>query len=153
MVMQTTVSDPRVWGRWREAKRLGVLATFEDSVTGTRIKEFCQDLSRRLGQHCQIVEHVWLFSMFRLRELQEIAAEEAAAADLIVMAVHDAESLPDEVKTWMDLWLRPETTRKAVLVVLLDSAPGGAPRPIEEYLEDRARQGGLEFLAESRAAS
>jgi hypothetical protein len=151
--MQTTLSNPRTWGRWKEAKRLALLAAFEDSATGTRIKEFRQDLSRQLGQHCQIVEHVWLFSMFRLRELQDIAAEEAAAADLVVMAAHDTESLPDEVKSWVDLWLRPGATRKAVLVALLDSGPGEARGPIEGYLEEVARRGGMEFLVESRAAS
>jgi len=129
------------------------LATFEDSATGTRIKEFCQDLSRRLGQHCQIVEHVWPFSMLRLRELREIAAEEAATVDLIVMAVHNAESLPDEVKGWMDLWSRPSAIRKPVLLVLLDSVLEEAPGPIEIYLQDLANRGGMEFLAESRAES
>jgi hypothetical protein len=93
-----------MWQRWREAKRLALLATFEDSATGMRVKEFCQDLSRSLGQECQIIEHVWLFSTLRLRELQEIAAEEASTSDLVIISVHQAKSLPDEVKSWIDLW-------------------------------------------------
>ena len=48
--MNTTVTDPHVWQRWKDAKRLVLLATFADSVTGTRVKEFCQGLSRDLGQ-------------------------------------------------------------------------------------------------------
>ncbi len=151
--MQTTVSDPRLWGRWKEAKRVALLATFADSATGTRIKEFRQDLARRLGEHCQIIEHVWLFSMFRLPELREIAAEEAAASDLVVMAVHDSENLPDEVKTWMDLWLQPGPARNAVLLVLLDSASEGTPGAVERYLRDAATRSGRDFLAESRSAS
>ena len=74
--MITRVNGPQVWQRWKEAKRLALLAIFEDSVTGMRVKEFCQGLSRNLGEQCQIVEHVWLFNTLRLRELQEIAAEE-----------------------------------------------------------------------------
>jgi hypothetical protein len=149
--MHMTVSDPRVWQRWDGSKRLALVAAFEDSATGTRVKQFCQELSRRLGPHCQIIEHVWLLSTLRFRELQEIAAEEASAADLIIISFHDAESLPDEVKGWMDLWLRQRGTRKAVLLALLDPAYEEAPGAIEEYLEAAATRGGMEFLVESRA--
>ena len=112
--------SPQVWQRWKAAKQLALLATFEDSVTGMRVKEFCQGLSRNLGQQCQIIEHVWLFSTFRLRELQEIAAEEASASDLVIISVHQAEGLPDEVKSWIDLWLSNKGARPAVLLALLE---------------------------------
>ena len=148
--MNTTVTDLRVWQRWKEAKRLAILATFEDSLTGMRVKEFCRDLSRNLGQQCQIVEHVWLFSTFRLRELQEIAAEEASASDLVIISVHQAEDLPDEVKSWIDLWLGQKGARPAVLLALLDPGYEGASSSTEAYLQATARRGGLEFLVESR---
>jgi hypothetical protein len=147
--MNTTVTDPPVWQRWKDAKRLVLLATFEDSVTGMRVKDFRQELSRNLGQQCQIIEHVWLFSTFRLRELQEIAAEEASAADLIIISVHPAESLPDEVKHWIDLWLSQKGTRDAVLLALLDPAYEGPSRSMETYLQEIARRGGMEFLVQS----
>src|ERR1035437_2103165 len=147
--MNTTVTDPQVWQRWKEAKRLVLLATFEDSVTGMRVKEFCQGLSRNLGQQCQIIEHIWLFSTFRLRELQEIAAEEASSSDLVIISVHQAESLPDEVKSWIDLWLGQKGARHAVLLALLDSAEEGGPSSTLAYLQDIARRGGMEFLIES----
>lgn len=147
--MVTRVNDPQVRKRWKEAKRLAVLTAFEDSVTGMRVKEFCQGLSRGVSHQCQIVEHVWLFSTFRLRELREIAAEEASEADLIVIAVHQAEGLPDEVKGWIDLWLRRKCSRQAVLVALLDPPYEGASSSTEAYLQEVARRGGMEFLVES----
>jgi hypothetical protein len=147
--MITRVSDPQVWHRWKEAKRLAVLATFEDSVTGMRVKEFCQGLSRELGQQCEIVEHVWLFSTFRLRELREIAAEEASEADLIVISVHQGGGLPDEVQGWIKLWLGLKGTRQTVLVALLDPPYEGASRATEAYLQEVARRGGMELVVES----
>ncbi|MGO8926697.1 MAG: hypothetical protein ACLQU3_07405 [Limisphaerales bacterium] len=147
--MITRVNSPQVWQRWKEAKRLALLATFEDSVTGTRVKEFCQGLARNLGQQCQIVEHVWLFGTLRLRELQEIAAEEASTSDLIIISVHQAEGLPDEVKSWIDLWLPQKGPRQAVLVALLDPPYEGASGSTEAYLQEIARRGGMEFLVES----
>jgi hypothetical protein len=147
--MITRVSGPQVWQRWKAAKRLAVLTAFEGSVTGMRVKEFCQGLSRKLGRQCQIAEHVWLFSTFRQRELQEIAAEDASGADLIVIAAHRAEGLPDEVKSWIELWLRGRGSRRAVLVALLDPAYEGASGSTEAYLQEVARRGGMELVGES----
>ena len=147
--MHATVLAPQVWQRWREARQLGLLATFEDSSTGSRVKEFCRDLSRQLGQDCRIIEHVWLFNMLRLRELREIAAEEAAAADLIVICLHDAESLPEDVKAWVGLWLRQKGTRKPVLLALLEPSREGAVRTVETCLQKIARDGGIELLVDS----
>ena len=147
--MITRVNGPQVWQRWKEAKRLALLAIFEDSVTGMRVKEFCQGLSRNLGEQCQIVEHVWLFNTLRLRELQEIAAEEASASDLVVISVHQTEGLPDDVKNWIDLWLRQKGSRHAVLLALLDPPYEGASGPTEAYLEEVATRGGMEFLVGS----
>ena len=88
--MGPTVINPQVRQRWREAHRVALLAAFEDSATGNRVKEFCQDLSRDLGAECRVIEHVWLFNTFGLRELQEIAAEEASASDLVIISMHQA---------------------------------------------------------------
>ena len=147
--MNTSVTDPQVWQRWKEAKRLALLATFEDSVTGLRVKEFCQRLSCNLGQQCQIVEHVWLFGTFRLRELQEIAAEEASVSDLVIISVHEAEGLPDEVKSWIDLWLKQRSSRAAVLLALFDPPYLGTSSSIQACLREVAKRGKMEFLARS----
>ena len=146
--MSSTVIKPQVWQRWRQAHRLAFLATFEDSITGARVKEFRQSLCRDLGVGCRIVEHVWLFNTFRLRELQQIAAEEAAASDLIIVSAHRAAALPDEVRDWIELWLRPIVRHPAVLIALLDPIEEGAANPLQDYLRDVAKRGRMEFLAE-----
>ena len=147
--MNPTLIKPRAWQHWKETNRVTLLATFEESIAGSRVKAFCQGLSRDLGADCRIVEHVWLFSTFRLRELQEIAAEEASASDLIIVSVHQSERLPEEVKSWIDLWLRPTVRHPAVLLALLDPEGEDAPNGVQAYLQDAARRGGVEFLVET----
>jgi hypothetical protein len=146
--MYATALAPQVWQRWRKARQLVLLAAFEDSVTGSRTKEFCQDLSRQLGQDCRVIQHVWLFNMFRLRELREIAAEEAAAADLVVICLHHEPVLPPDVQRWLDLWSQQKGERRPVLLALLEPGREGAPHPVEASLRAVARQGGIEFLVE-----
>jgi hypothetical protein len=147
--METTVIKPQVWQRWRAAQRLALLATFEDSVTGTRVKEFCRGLSRDLGTDCRIVEHVWLFNTLRLQELREIAAEEASASDLIIISAHGSEHLPDEVEGWIELWVRQVGGHPTVLLALLDPAKEDNSNPLQAHLQEIASRGGMEFLVEA----
>jgi hypothetical protein len=151
--MSTIITAPLAWQRWNESGHLVLLAAFEDSVTCTRVKDFCQGLSRDLGGRCKIIQHVWVFSTFRMKELQEIAAEEASVADLIIISAHQAESLPEEVKRWVDGWLEQKGARKPVLLALLDSIYDGVPSPIRAYLQGVAQRGGMEFLVESGETS
>ncbi len=146
--MSSAIIKPQVWQRWRQAHRLAFLATFEDSITGTRVKEFRQSLGRDLGRDCRLIEHIWLFNTFRLRELQEIAAEEAAASDLIIISAHRTDALPEEVRNWIDLWVRPIAQHPAVLVALLDPVEEGAANPLQDYLQDVAKRGHMEFLVD-----
>ena len=150
--MNTTVTGAQVWQRWKQARQLVLLATFEDSLTGTRVRDFCQSLSQSLGRECEVIEHIWLFSTFRLRELRQIAAEEACAADLVIISVHRADSLPDEVKGWIDLWIGRKPSRQSVLLALVDPDYEGAPHSVEEYLRETARRGGMNFLLETKEA-
>jgi hypothetical protein len=147
--MEPAVIKPQVWQRWRAAQRLALLATFEDSITGTRVKAFCQGLIRDLGADCRIVEHVWLFNTFRLRELREIAAEEASASDLIIISAHGSDHLPDEVEVWINLWVRQIVRHPAVLLALLDAVEEDASNPLQVHLQEIAARGGMEFLVEA----
>jgi hypothetical protein len=144
--MDRTGIQPQFWQRWQSAPRMSLLATFEDSVTGTRVKEFCQSLTREVGCHCRIVEHVWPFSTLRLRELQEIAAEEASASDLIIISAHQAEGLPEEVRSWIELWVGSKARPTAVLLGLLDSEYEAGTDGIGAYLQEVARRAGMELL-------
>jgi hypothetical protein len=151
--MGTAVTKAQVWRQWKESHRLALLAAFENSVNGTRVREFCKVLSEELGPRCRIIEHDWLFSTFRLRELREIAAEEASASDLIIISVQRAGELPEETKRWIELWSQRQVRRPAVLLALLDSDYDGAPTRVQTYLQDVARRDNMEFLVISKGES
>ena len=72
--MHTAVTRPRAWPHWKESNHVALLAGFEDSITGTRVKEFCRGLSRDLGASSISSGAIWLFNTFRFGELREIAA-------------------------------------------------------------------------------
>src|SRR5262245_17641131 len=101
-------------------KRVAAVAAYEDSHTDARVHEFCQNLERYLGEKCQVSKQMWLINELRMPQLRAIAASEAAAADLVIVAIHHAQSLPVEVKEWIDLWVGQKHRRHGVLLALLD---------------------------------
>jgi len=147
--MDTILSRLRVWPLWQKAKRFVVSGVHEDSATGARTEEFCQTLSRHLGGRCVISKEMWLLTELRTAQLRSIAAGETASADLVIISVHHAETLPDEVKSWIELWLKQRGSRPAVLLALFDPLYLGTSSSIQTYLREVAKRGNMEFLARS----
>src|SRR5712691_5732241 len=123
----------RVWRIWKRLKRLAVSAAYEDRPTGDRVNDFCERLSRDLGQHCEISRGMWPESQLRLPQLSSIAADEAARADLIIISVHPGDSLSDEIQGWVDQWLARKNRRAAVLLALFDPVSGGVSTSMAVY--------------------
>ena len=147
--MDTILSRLRVWPLWQKVKRFAVSAVHEDSATGARAEEFCQTLAKCLGRTSEISKEMWLLTELRTSQLRAIAAREAAAADLVIVSLHHAETLPNEVKSWIDLWLKQKRSRPAVLLALFDPLYLGTSSSIQVYLREVARRGNMEFLARS----
>jgi hypothetical protein len=147
--MDTTLSRLRVWPLWQKAKRFAVSGVHEDSATGARAEEFCQMVSRSLGLSCEFTKEMWLLTELRAPDLRAIAAKEAAAAELVIVSVHHAETLPNEVKSWIELWLKQKARRSIVLLALFDPPYRGTSSSIQAYLRAVAERGNMEFLARS----
>ena len=147
--MDTTLARLRVWPLWKKAKRFAVSAVHEDSVTGARVDEFCQMLIKCLGRTAAISKEMWLLTELRTAPLRAIAAGEAAAADLVIVSVHHAEVLPEEVTSWIEAWTKQKGSRPAVLLALFDSPHLGTSGSLQVYLREVARRGNMEFFARS----
>ena len=147
--MDVTLTRLRVWPTWQKMKRINVSAVHEDSATGARADNFCETLANSLGRTCEISKELWPVTELRTPKLRAIAAGEAAAADLVIISVHHAETLPGEVKRWIDLWLKQKGRRATVLSALFDPIYVGSSSSIQVFLQGVARKGNMEFLARS----
>ena len=147
--MDATLTKLRVWPTWQKLKRIVVSAVHEDFATGARADEFCQTLAKCLGRHCEISKELWPLTELRTPKLRSIAAAEAAAADLVIVSVHHAETLPGEVKSWIDQWLKQKGNRPNVLAALFDPLYVGSSSSIQSFLQEVAKKGHMEFLVRS----
>jgi len=134
-------------GRLGKGKKVAAVAAYEDSPTDARVQEFCLNLQRNLGENCVISKQMWLVNELRMPQLRAIAANEAAAADLVIVALHHAQSLPAELKQWLDLWVGLKRRHPIVLLALLDPAYRGDSSSLRSCLQEASARGKLEFLA------
>jgi hypothetical protein len=124
---------------------LNVVIAYEDLETGKRAMKTYEYIVKQLGDECLFANQMWKFDVLAVPKLKEIAAKDAAAADIIIVAVHEGRELPAQVKGWIDLWLSYKTEARA-LVGLFDGE--ATENPVRTYLADIARRAKIEFFCQ-----
>jgi len=124
---------------------LNVVIAYEDLETGKRALKTYEYLVQQLGQQCLFANQMWKFEVLASPKLKEMAAKDAAGADIIIVAAHDGYELPQDVKSWVDLWLSYNTEASA-LVGLFDGE--SAETPVRSYLSAVASRAGIEFFSQ-----
>jgi hypothetical protein len=147
--MDAIMAKLRECRTWTKSKRLTVVAAYEDTATDARVNEFCQRLTANFGSGFQVARQMWLFTELRMAQLRAIAADDAARASLVILSVHHALSLPDEVKTWVETWLARKRTQPVMLLALFDPLYRGDSSAMKAYLETAASKAKIPFLAQS----
>src|ERR1700756_4421010 len=124
------MTGPELSQSWKEASHVAVLGAYEDSSAGARVYEFCRQLSKSLGQKCEITKVACPFNDFCIPQLRALAADEAKLPDLIIISAHRAQTLPQDVKNWIEMWLGQQERGPKVLVALFDAVYRGDPDPL-----------------------
>jgi hypothetical protein len=126
-----------------------VVTAYEDFETGKHAKETYDFLVQKLGHDFQFTNQMWKFDVLSIPKLCELAAQDAATAEIILIASHGTSELPSHVKKWFELWLA-QKFKPLALVVLFDCAPEEIwnTRATREYLANIARRGQMEFFAQ-----
>src|SRR5579862_6505421 len=80
---------------------LNVVIAYEDLETGKRAMKTYDYLVEHLGDQCLFTNQMWKFDVLAVPKLRDIAAKDAVAADIIIVAAHEGNELPAEVKAWI----------------------------------------------------
>jgi hypothetical protein len=109
-------------------------------------REHCEKLSLGLSPIGRIVLTEWKFEMLAFPALGEMAAEEAAAADVVIVATSSGEGLPHNFEQWMERWSSRPGSRPILVAVLTrcESSPMGPCFYSNIKAQTRAR--GIEFV-------
>lgn len=127
---------------------LNVVIAYEDFETGKHAKNTYDFLVENLGHDCQFNNQMWKFDVLNIAKLREMAAKDAAVADVIIISSHGDE-LPDHIKAWIEAWA-PQAINTLALVALFDCDEEDMPRTqaTRAYLRDVAHRGHMGFFAQ-----
>jgi hypothetical protein len=127
---------------------------YQDSLTQEWARRQCERLATRAGKpgvHCQ----AWMIGGLSDPDVFARTLLEAEGADIMAVAIQDAEQLPPAFYVLMDTWSRHRSRPTGALLTLLggsQNADDQAQRA-EGFLRTIARQGDLKSLNEPRELS
>src|ERR1700749_4985931 len=124
---------------------LNVVIAYEDLETGKRAMKTYEYMVQQLGDQCLFANQMWKFDVLSVPKLKDIAAKDAAAAEIIIISGHDGRDLPAGVKSWIEMWLGYKTEASA-LVGLCEGESDF--NPARAYLADIASRAQIEFFCQ-----
>jgi hypothetical protein len=134
-----------------KARRVVVL--YETPVVREHALRFCEWLSREqgAGQESPEASEVgwWSFQLLGDPTLASDAALKAAAAEVVIFAMHAQGDLSDEIKWWIEAWLNKRGEREGALVgLLVREETSHSMAPFREiYLRNIALRAGMDYLS------
>jgi len=139
------------------AKDLVAIVVCEDPVTAPRACALLKRIGRKAGVEGRLIYNWWTFSVLASASLRQLAASEAAEADMVIIAAREGPGLPQEVKDWISLWLATGEyhPRRRALVALLepDKKRNGVTRGVFSELKSMAEADDVDFFANGEEAS
>ncbi|MHB8519479.1 MAG: hypothetical protein ACYDH9_01860 [Limisphaerales bacterium] len=127
-----------------------VVLVYEDFPAGVRAKQTLDRLLHDLDPQFVYNSKIWKFDILQISQLRELAAQDAADADLIILAACGTTELPAGVKCWINLWLARAGRSRRALVSLLDNRtePATNRGSICSYLREIAQKGHMDFFCQ-----
>jgi len=127
---------------------LRVHLIYEDTETGLRAKQAVDRLGEQFNLETDACLTPWRFDRLWEPTLREQALEEAADADLLLVAAHGQDGLPPAVHGWLERWLcRSHPGPRAIVLSLDTRARGSAGADyILSALQQVARLAGVDVF-------
>jgi len=121
-----------------------IVIAYENAATARRAEAIYDRLAQRLGDDFDFEQRLWRFDVLEEENLRAEAAKDTADADIVIVATNADNQLPHGVQSWLESSLRQHAGGAALVALLEHPSP-----PVQPYLEDVARRGGMDFFAQS----
>jgi hypothetical protein len=96
-----------------------VMIAYEDFESGKHAKRTYDVLAENVGRDYNCSSQMWKLEVVTVPVLREMAARDAAAAEIVLVSVRGTRDLLPELKSWLSLWLAAPG-RTIALVALVD---------------------------------
>jgi len=127
---------------------LNIVVVFADTILAKKSAQIYNELIEQFAPDCVFNASWWKFDRLLQPELFEAASRVAGGADIIIIAAHADEDLPDNVRAWIGAAFAEPAKQERLLIGLLGANIDS--RPVDslanQYLRIAAREAGMEYL-------
>jgi len=148
--MQTTLFSQQDGHEGMEITcNIKVVIAFEDAAAGRHAQGFYDHLKERLGAEFEFTRYQWSFNLLQDALVSDAAAQDAALADIVIIATHGTSELPKHVDRWFQAWVGRNAGPMA-LVALFDqpSVSAETREEVRASLARIAQTASMDFFAE-----
>jgi len=126
-----------------------VLIVYDEFVSGQRAVQTYYRLMSQQGDLAEVNLKTWTFDLLKNPEINQSAIEDAAEAQIIILAAN-CEMLPAAVEKWLQGWRLHTNKRHGSFVAVLNPAsePGKELSAVENELQSLIPETGSDFLIE-----
>jgi hypothetical protein len=123
-----------------------VAVVYEDTEQREPALRLKNLLGRQFGEDMEFQFTWWGFKYLADPQVARLATEDVLEADIIIFSMHAAGKIPFEVWRWIETWCVKRQENEGALGVLLAPERHAHKNPNIAYLQNVARQAGLDFL-------
>ena len=148
--MQTTLFEQTPNEQNPEITRtLNIITFFEDVATGKRGKQVYDYLASHLGQEFEFNHQVWKLDVLSTPSLRDLAAKDAADADIVIVSVRGDREFSPEIKSWLDVWIGQHGTPLALVALFHpEFKDSDTAQSLRHYLQQISTIGKMDFFSE-----
>jgi hypothetical protein len=132
---------------------INVVIAFEDFTAGEHAEAFYEHLTEKLGREFEFTRYQWSFNLLKDPAVREVAAHDAAMADIVILASHGDAELPEAVDEWFQAWVGRNAGPMALVALFDQPAVCLETRgELRSSLARIAQTGGMDFFAEPESS-
>lgn len=134
--------NPNIDDQW------SVTVVYEDTGSRERALSLCHHLSQGFHTEIEFAFTWWRFRYLEDPDIAQAAAQAAAQADILLFSASGHHELPEEVRSWSELWIPMRAGREGVLLVLTEDTDDSelSASPLFQSLRNLARRASMDCL-------
>lgn len=127
-----------------------IVVLYDGNATRARAMAACNYLVQQFWADIELKFHWWRTDFFREAPLAAVAADNAVAADFLILACENAREISPALESWFERWLPRRKDRQGALVDLRPANAACANHRAsqrEQFLRDVCQRGNFDYLA------
>jgi hypothetical protein len=126
---------------------------YQDLHTGVRAKNVANRIREEMADERTFELDAWNIGLLDHPVFHRLASDQAVAAEIIILSLHDGRALTTRLKGWLKAWMHQKQGVCPALIALFSDQGDSSSVFAKQYLETAAQRAGMEFLCQQLGPS